>query len=212
MNQQKIFNFNMPVKIDSNNFYISNSNSLAHKALLNQSNHQNYLYLKGPTKCGKSHLGKIWQKNNNAEFFSLTNFEKIISNNCNIFIDNLSLYFDEEKLFHIINHSYNKNLKILITSEKSLFEYKFNINDLSSRLKTFYFVEIFQPDDELIHNLLIKLLHDKQINISNNDIFSFIIKRINRTYLDIYTFVDKIDKLSLSEKRQITIPLIKKLI
>ena len=37
-------------------------------------------------------------------------------------------------------------------------------------------------------------------------------KRINRTYLDIYNFIDSIDKLSLSQKRQITIPLIKELL
>ena len=47
--------------------------------------------------------------------------------------------------------------------------------------------------------------------INNDEIFSFITKRINRTYLDIYNFVDRIDKLSLSKKRQITIPLIKEL-
>ena len=60
-------------------------------------------------------------------------------------------------------------------------------------------------------NLLIKLLNDRQIMINNDEIFSFITKRINRTYLDIYNFVDRIDKLSLSKKRQITIPLIKEL-
>ena len=98
-----------------------------------------------------------------------------------------------------------------MTSELSSLEYHFQITDLSSRLKSFYFIEIYDPDDELINNLLIKLLNDRQIMINNDEIFSFITKRINRTYLDIYNFVDRIDKLSLSKKRQITIPLIKEL-
>ena len=130
----------------------------------------------------------------------------------NVFIDNFIYKIDEEKLFYLINHCYNNNLKILITSELSLLDYQFKLNDLLSRLKSFYFVEILDPNDELIINLLVKLLYDRQIKINNDEIFSFIIKRINRTYLDIYNFVDNVDKLSLSQKRQITIPLIKELL
>ena len=68
------------------------------------------------------------------------------------------------------------------------------------------------PNDELIVNLLIKLLSDKQIIIHNSEIFSFLLKRINRTYEDIYKLVQKIDKLSLEKKRELTIPLIKELL
>ena len=48
--------------------------------------------------------------------------------------------------------------------------------------------------------------------INNSEIFSYVLKRINRTYKDIYLLVDKIDKLSLEKKRELTIPLIKELI
>ena len=130
----------------------------------------------------------------------------------NIFFDNFTFKLNEEKLFHLINHCYNNNLKILITSEFSSLEYEFKLNDLLSRLKSFYFIKISDPDDELINHLLLKHLHDRQIIINNVEIFSYITKRINRTYLEIYNFVDKIDKLSLSQKRQITIPLIKELL
>ncbi len=130
----------------------------------------------------------------------------------NVFVDNFSLNIDEEKLFHLINHCYINNLNILITSELSSAEQKFKLSDLSSRLRTFYLAEIFNPDDELLNNLLIKLLHDRQIHINNDEIFSFITKRIARTYLSIYNFVDRIDKLSLSKKKKITIPLIKELL
>ena len=48
--------------------------------------------------------------------------------------------------------------------------------------------------------------------IKSHEIFSYISKRINRTYLDVFEFVEKIDKLSLEKKRQLTIPLIKELL
>ena len=90
--------------------------------------------------------------------------------------------------------------------------YIFELKDLSSRLKSFNFIEIKKPDDELIVNLINKLLYDKQIIINNSEIFSYVLKRIKRTYKDIYLLVDKIDKLSLEKKRELTVPLIKELI
>ena len=212
MIKQNIFNFKLKSNYENDNFFVSQSNELAHKVLLNDNNPEKYLYLKGPSKSGKSHLGLLWQNINKALSLNNNNYDKIIKYKSNVFIDNFKLLFDEEKIFHLINHCYNNNLRILITSKYSPSEYKFNIKDLSSRIKSFYFVEILQPDDQLINHLLIKLLYDRQIKLKNDDIFSFILKRINRTYLDIYNLVDKIDELSLSKKKQITIPLIKELL
>ena len=212
MSEQKIFNFNIAKNYENDDFFVSNSNSLAHKVIFNSINPEQYIYLKGSKKSGKTHLGKLWQKNNNAILFNYNEYDHIIHQYQNIFIDNCLLQLDEEKLFHLINHCYNNDLKILVTSNLSSTEHQFKIDDLSSRLKSFYFIEIFEPDDDLINHLLLKLLYDRQIKITNDDIFSFIANRISRTYLDIYNFVDRIDKLSLSKKRQITIPLIKELL
>ena len=60
--------------------------------------------------------------------------------------------------------------------------------------------------------LMVKLFSDKQIIIKNQEIFDFIFKRLNRTYLDISNFVERLDRLSLEKKRQLTIPLIKEII
>jgi len=212
MNQQKIFNFKIKENYGDDNFFVSESNLLAHKVLLNKNNPEKYIYLKGPSKSGKTHIGQLWKKFNNAISFNYKDYNKIIDQKKNVFVDNFISGLDEEKLFHLINHCYNNNLNILVSSDLSLSEYRFKLSDLSSRLKSFYFVEIFNPDDELINNLLIKLLNDRQININNDEIFSFITSRITRTYLHIYNFVDRIDKLSLSKKKQITIPLIKELL
>ena len=58
----------------------------------------------------------------------------------------------------------------------------------------------------------VKLFSDKQIIIKNKEIFDFIFNRVTRTYLDLYIFVEKLDKLSLEKKRQLTIPLIKEIL
>ena len=142
----------------------------------------------------------------------MPNYKIILESKKNIFIDNFLDKINEEYLFYIINHCFNNNLKILLSTNKNLSNVKFQLDDLSSRLKSFHFIEIKEPDDELIMNLLIKLLYDKQIIINNSEIFLYILKRINRTYKSIYLLVEKINKLSLEKKRELTIPLIKELL
>ena len=112
----------------------------------------------------------------------------------------------------MINHCSLNNLSILLTTNQDIFNYNFVLPDLLSRLKTFNLSKIDLPDDSLIINLLNKLLHDKQIIIKNSNIFDYILKRINRSYEDIFILVEEIDKLSLSKKRELTIPLIKNLL
>jgi len=212
MIQQKIFNFDFEADYSTENFFVSRSNINAYKQILNNENSLNNILLKGPSKSGKTHLGLLWKKNNNGITYSNDDFRNILNQKRNIFYDDLFSNLNEEHLFHLINHCFNNNLKIIICTTKSLSEYDFKIKDLSSRLKSFHFVEIKDPDDQLLNNLLMKLLYDKQIIINNSEVFSFITKRIHRTYLEVYRFVEKIDKLSLEKKRELTIPLIKELL
>ena len=90
--------------------------------------------------------------------------------------------------------------------------YDFKFKDLYSRLREFFYLEIKKPDDEMCKMLMVKLFSDKQIIIKNKEIFDFVFKRLSRTYLDIYIFVEKLDRLSLEKKRQLTIPLIKEIL
>ena len=94
----------------------------------------------------------------------------------------------------------------------SIFEYNFVIPDLLSRLKVFNHAKINNPDDEILINVLTKLLIEKQFIIKNNDIFDYLLNRIQRSYEEVYNIVKKMDDMSLEKKRQLTIPSIKELI
>ena len=141
-------------------------------------------------------------------------FDKLKERQANInqVYDDLYKNIIEEDIFHIINHCNQENLKIFITSNISIDDHKFRLKDLKSRLKTFYYVSISNPDDEMIKIIFTKLLFEKQFIIKNPEIFEFLVNRIERSYQSIYDLVDKLDKLSLEKKRQLTIPLIKEII
>lgn len=209
--EQSYFNYNLKPRLAIDDFFVSTSNKKAYSFILNKKIDNKKILLIGPNKSGKTHLGKIWQKNNNAISYE-NNFEIILNYKKNIFIDDFLKNINEEQIFHLINHCSINKLTILLTSNKELFEHNFLLKDLVSRLKTFNLLRINLPDDDLIINLIIKLLHDKQIIIKNKEIFHYILKRIERSYEDTFLLIENIDKLSLEKKRELTIPLIKKLL
>ena len=209
MIKQKSFNYKFNDKKDNElNFFVNKTNFYAFNALINNDTKLSFLY--GPKKSGKSYLSKIWLKKNNAIEYN-NNYEALLNLHNNILIDNL-IFYDQEKIFHIVNNCILNNSKVLITSDNKINEINFEFKDLSSRLKTFSNLEINQPNDEMLLAILTKLLVERQFIIKSNEIFEYIIRRVDRTYQGINDIVKKLDILSLEKKRQLTIPLIKEIL
>ena len=208
--EQTFFNYGFKPKMDNDNFFVGDSNLNAYNFLIKYNNNKK-IYLIGPMKSGKTHLALIWQNKYDAILYK-NNFDEVINLKKNILIDNLFSNLIEENIFHIINHCNLNKLKILITSNTPLNKKKINLNDLSSRLKTFHNISIDLPDDQLLINLMIKLFHDRQIIVKNPEIFNYIIKRVHRSYEKVFNLIVDIDKLLFKKNKQLTIPLIKELI
>ncbi len=207
MNKQKSFSYQFKHIYNESNFFVNKTNFNCFNILINNNKHS---FLFGPKKSGKSFLSQIWLKKNNGLELK-ENFELLLDYKKNVLIDEL-LLFDEEKIFFVVNNCILNNLNLLITSSKKINEINFKFKDLSSRLKTFSNLEIEQPDDEMLITILTKLLVEKQFIINSNDIFEYILRRVDRSYEAIHYIVNKLDVLSLEKKRQLTIPLIKEIL
>ena len=210
MSNQKIFNYHFSLKNDHENYFVNQTNQKAFDITILETFNQN-IFLFGPKKSGKSHLASLWKDKNNAISYN-NNFSTIIEKKKNVVIDDVLGKSSDENIFHLINHCKLNNLKMYFVSSIDINTYDFKFRDLHSRLREFIYLEIKSPDDEMCKMLIAKLFYDKQIIIKNKEIFDFIFKRLNRTYFDIYIFVEKLDRLSLEKKRQLTIPLIKEII
>ena len=208
MSKQKSFSYQFKHIYNESNFFVNKTNFNCFNTLINNNNKQSFLF--GPKKSGKSFLSQIWLKKNNGLELK-ENFELLLDYKKNVLIDDL-LLFDEEKIFFVVNNCILNNLNLLITSNKKINEINFKFNDLSSRLKTFSNLEIYQPDDEMLITILTKLLLEKQFIINSNDIFEYILRRVDRSYEAVHDIVNKLDVLSLEKKRQLTIPLIKEIL
>ena len=209
MKKQKYFNFNFKNKDNYLNFYINKTNEDAYNGVLSSENFN--IFLSGPKKSGKSFLSKLWSKKYKALMYD-NNLELILNHSNNIIIDQKKIHNHEENIFHILNHCNLNNLRVLFISELKINEINIKLKDLNSRLKIFTEYIINKPDDDMLLNILTKLLIEKQFVINSHEIFNFIIKRANRSYEEIYKIANKLDLLSLEKKRQLTIPLIKEIL
>ncbi len=210
MNNQKYFNYKFSKLKDDENFFVNSTNQNAYN-LISDNNFKQNIFLFGPSKSGKTHLINIWKEKNEALIYK-NNLIEIINSKKNVVIDDVLDFKSEEEIFHIINHCNSYNLKVFVTSSFRLNTYSHNLNDLYSRLKSFYYVEINQPDEEMCKIIMTKLFYEKQIIVKNNEIFNYIFNRVNRTYSEIYSVIEKLDVLSLEKKKQLTIPLIKEIL
>ena len=210
MSYQKIFNYKFASNKNNENYFVNQTNQKAYDLTVIEEFNQN-IFLFGPKKSGKSYLASLWKDKNNAILYN-NNFSHIIETKKNVVIDDVLGKSSDENLFHLINHCKLNHLKMYFVSSENINTYDFKFKDLYSRLREFFYLEIKPPDDEMCKMLMVKLFSDKQIVIKNTEIFDFIFKRITRTHLDIYIFVEKLDRLSLEKKRQLTIPLIKEII
>ena len=108
-------------------------------------------------------------------------------------------------LFNIIEQD---NKFLIVNSVIPINEILFKLKDLRSRTKFFLIANIEKPDDELMFALILKNLSDRQI-IIDKKLIDFIIKRIDRSYGNIFQFIYKIDEISLKKKKPIDFKIIK---
>ncbi len=210
---QQILNFDFEQNFKDQDFYVSKSNEFSFKLFKNWPKwEKNFVNLIGENFSGKSHLVNIFLQNFKGIKISADkithDFLKEIKIYENIIVEDLLENIDEKLLFTLINTIEQDNKYLIVTSTKSIVDFKFNLNDLNSRAKNFILSAIEKPEDDLMYALILKNLSDRQILIDKK-LIDFIIKRINRSYGKISDFIYKIDEISLKRKKPIDFKIIK---
>ena len=213
---QLIFKFPFKTTYYENDFYVSSNNFEAYKLIENwpkwPGKHVNIF---GPKGCGKTHLSNILKKKMNASLIEAANFnndslKNFKSKDC-LIIDNYNNNIDEKLLYSILNQSKQLENYILINSIITMKNMKINLKDLQSRLRSFLFIGIELPTDDLLKVIITKTFSDKQVNI-NPKVSEFIVNNVERSYEKMFKFLKDVDDLSLSTGKSININLIKKVL
>ncbi len=213
---QLLLEFNYKTNFNEHDFYLSKSNSNAFNLINRWPDwDKKIINISGEKFSGKSHLASIFKIKSKAFMLNGNNINNSIFKSLklyeNIIIDDFDACKEEEILYSIFNLVDQDNKYMLINSLKPINEIKFNLPDLVSRSKNCIYVEIENPDDELLFAIILKNFSDRQIKIEKK-IVNFIISRIDRSYRKIDEFIYKIDELSLKKKKPINIKTIKEIL
>tara|TARA_B100001093_G_scaffold172346_1_gene165171 strand:- start:396 stop:1070 length:675 start_codon:yes stop_codon:yes gene_type:complete len=213
---QEIIKFDYDKNFRDDDFYVSKSNKHVYD-LLNKwpKWEKNFLNISGENFSGKSHLVNIFLKKFKGikieSNFLNNDFLKKIKIYENIVLENLTQKIDEKLFFTLCNTIEQDNKYLIVTSNKSIIDLDFNLDDLKSRAKNFLLQNIEKPDDDLIFALILKNLSDRQISLDKK-LIDYVIKRIDRSYGKIIDFIYKIDEVSLKKKKSIDLKTIKQVL
>lgn len=178
------------------------------------------LVIYGPKACGKSHIASVWAEKNkarhiNTQALSEHTADKLSKISDHLIIDRADFSIGdktpETTLFHLYNMFKEEERSLLLTMHAPPSSLNFLIPDLASRLKAAPSVAIKAPDDDLLFCILVKLFSDRQLTVGE-DILHYILPRMERSLAAAFDLVDQADHLALSEKRRITLPLIRQVL
>lgn len=163
--------------------------------------------LAGPTGSGKTHLANIWRERAGAHLINALVGGEAFQHQATsgpVLIEDIDREgFDETQLFHLINSVSQNSTHLLITTRAWPAAWPVKLPDLQSRLKAATVVEIGEPDDLLLAQVIEKLFADRQIYIDPK-IVTHLVQRMERSLAAAQSIVYRIDELALARRGKIT--------
>lgn len=183
--------FDWPTQEDASDFIITTANAHVVRHLEHWGSWPvRATLLIGPRKSGRSLLGRVFCARFHGRVFDDADQRS------------------ETEAFHAWNAAQEGGVPLLMVAEQAPPAWAVRLPDLRSRLAATPVVRIDNPDLVLAEALLVKNLGKRGL-ILLPDIAAYVAQRIERSYVAIDRAADVIDAASLSQKRGISLPLVK---
>ncbi len=164
------------------------------------------MVLTGPAGCGKTHLGMVWKRATAAVEFSDVTELSDFSNAANILVEDVDRMAGDADIFHLYNAVRAAGGTVLFTARIPPARWKGRLPDLVSRLSAVANVDIQPPDDVLIGAVVLKMLADQHLQVEP-EVLRYIVERTERSFEAARSLAANLNRVSLAERRAITIPL-----
>jgi chromosomal replication initiation ATPase DnaA len=170
-----------------------------------------WLAVHGPTGCGKTHLGHVFQEKvgDTALFLTAPTSLPELPEKSVLILDEPRL--DETAFFHLINQVKSDGGALLILSRDAPARWDVKLPDLASRLKAIPSVDVSPPDDALLAAVLVKHFADRQIHVAP-DVIDYLLRHTERSFAAAADTAERLDRAALAEGRAITIPLVRRIL
>lgn len=206
MADQLSFDWPTGVALGPDDFFVSAANAQAF-AMLNAPDSwpEHKLAVVGPVGCGKSHLARIFQSQNDAQIIPAADLPAGFRSTANAVVvedmETLPLSA-EEPLFHLHNELRSTGRALLLTAQTPPSRWPITLPDLASRMQAATVVQIENPDDGLLSALLMKLFADRQIT-PKPALVKYLSTRIERSFAAAADIVARLDHEALAQGRKI---------
>jgi len=166
------------------------------------------LFLYGPQGCGKSHLIRVWCTRTGAVAITPAQLTLAavpeIAGYGSVALDQVDYIVEYEPLLHLYNILREQGGFLLLASRIPPRQLSIPLADLRSRFLAAQAVGIQPPDDELLLAVMAKLFADRQVWVGQ-EVLSFLVARIERSFAAAERAVNRLDRISLSGQRPITV-------
>ncbi len=171
------------------------------------------LVVHGPPASGKTHVAHVFQAQTGGTLVQGDELDDEVvrgaqSDGRVVIVDDADKSVDEAILFHLYNVAADGNSRLLLTAGTPPARWNIGLPDLASRLRAAPSVGIRLPDDDLMAAVLTKQFSDRQLRV-DPAVISFLLPRIERSFSALDKLVDDIDRASLAEKRNVTLPFVR---
>ncbi len=166
------------------------------------------IFLHGPEGCGKSHLIRVWCTKSEAVAIKPAQLTIAavpeIAGYGSVALDQADHIVEHEPLLHLYNLLREQGGSLLLACRTPPRQLRIPLADLRSRLLAAQAVRILPPDDRLLIAVMAKLFSDRQVLVGQ-DVLAFLVARIERSFAAAERAVNRLDHVSLSGQRPITV-------
>ncbi|QDH17615.1 DnaA/Hda family protein [Swingsia samuiensis] len=189
-------------------FIVSPSNAAARAWLMRSIWPDGRLWLWGPAGTGKTHLLTVWAYEHDATVLDARLFSRSSSGGRvrvqgNLALDNADSPGDEATMLHLLNDAVAQGDHVLMVGRMPPSRTHFALPDLASRLRATATTATENPDDELRATLLLSLLADRQLVVSQS-VTEWLWKHLPRTGSALVRAVERLDEVALARGIPIT--------
>ena len=221
--KQLTFPWSKPNRSELEGFFFDEKNFKLKEVLLSDED----FFLYGRNKVGKTYLMQslcnLYAKKDKTSLYiplkDILNFDTSLLDSLDsldlICVDDIHLINGKDKwelaFFNLINNCLTSKCRLIFCSSMNPSQLSFELKDLESRIKKLDSFEILPVSDSNLVNALNFIAKSRAINLGIKEL-NYLLKYSKRSVSSLIKLIDKLDKLSMEQKRKITIPLIKETI
>lgn len=151
------------------------------------------MILTGPRKSGRSLFGRLFAGRGDT-----------------VLIDDAEAR-EETEVFHAWNEAQARRRPLLLVADAAPPLWVVTLPDLRSRLSATPVVAFGDPDEDLIAQLIAQLLERRGI-AATPELIAYLAPRVERSHHAVIALVDRLDAVSLSRRRPVTVPLAREIL